>query len=263
MSKELIANNYETSPTSSGNDWLANMPEEIRKAESLGKFKDVSSLAQSYLEAEKSLNQRVAVPKDDSSDEDWHKFYCRLGLPEDKRYTDKRSKEDEEYLTRYEDMFYQSGLSKRQGEKLLNSLYGFSQDLQKQQQSAIEQTRHSHIDWLKSNYGEGFDSKMTVMQAALSKFGTKELAGLIEDSHYAPALVDLLVRVGETLKSDSLVTGKELPTINNRDGALAEIEKLESDPEFVVKLRSRDHTGHEQAVKRREQLYKIAYDKKQ
>ncbi|MCC8399163.1 MAG: hypothetical protein LN563_01060, partial [Rickettsia endosymbiont of Platyusa sonomae] len=60
MSKELIANNYETSPTSSGNDWLANMPEEIRKAESLGKFKDVSSLAQSYLEAEKSLNQRVA-----------------------------------------------------------------------------------------------------------------------------------------------------------------------------------------------------------
>ncbi|WP_425363246.1 hypothetical protein [Candidatus Tisiphia endosymbiont of Hybos culiciformis] len=112
MSKELIANNYETSPTFSGNDWLANMPEEIRKAESLGKFKDVSSLAQSYLEAEKSLNQRVAVPKDDSSDEEWHKFYSRLGLPEDKRYTDKRSKEDEEYLTRYEDMFYQSGLLK-------------------------------------------------------------------------------------------------------------------------------------------------------
>ncbi|MDN3029874.1 MAG: hypothetical protein QMO91_06810 [Candidatus Tisiphia sp.] len=163
MSKELIANNYETTPTSSGNDWLANMPEEIRKAESLGKFKDVSSLAQSYLEAEKSLNQRVAVPKYDSSDEEWHKFYCRLGLPEDKRYNDKRSKEDEEYLTRYEDMFYQSGLSKRQGERLLNSLYGFSQDLQKQQQNAIEQTRHSHIDWLKNNYGEGFDSKMTVM----------------------------------------------------------------------------------------------------
>ncbi|WP_341749861.1 hypothetical protein [Candidatus Tisiphia endosymbiont of Sialis lutaria] len=260
MSKELIANNYETSSNSSGNDWLANMPEEIRKSESLGKFKDVSSLAQSYLEAEKSLNQRVAVPKDDSSDEEWHKFYCRLGLPEDKKYTDKRSKEDEEYLTRYEDMFYQSGLSKRQGEKLLNSLYCFSQDLQKQQQNAIEQTRHSHIDWLKNNYGEGFDSKMTVMQAALSKFGSKELAGLIEDSHYAPALVDLLVRVGETLKSDSLVTGKELPTINNRDGALAEIEKLESDPEFVVKLKTKDHTGHEQAVKRMQQLY---YDKEQ
>ncbi len=39
MSKELIANNYETSHTSSGSDWLANSLEEIRKAESLGKFK--------------------------------------------------------------------------------------------------------------------------------------------------------------------------------------------------------------------------------
>ena len=183
MSKEGTANNYEASPISSSNDWLANMPEEIRKAESLGKFKDVSSLAQSYLETEKSLNQRVAVPKDDSPDEEWHKFYCRLGLPEDKRYADKRSKEDEEYLTRYEDMFYQSGLSKRQGEKLLNSLYGFSQDLQKQQQNAIEQTRHSHIGWLKDTYSEGFDNKMTVMQAALSKFGTKELAELIEGTN--------------------------------------------------------------------------------
>ncbi len=45
MSKEVTANNYETSHASSGNDWLTNMPEEVRKAESLGKFKDVSSLA--------------------------------------------------------------------------------------------------------------------------------------------------------------------------------------------------------------------------
>ncbi|BFD45673.1 MAG: hypothetical protein DMENIID0002_03190 [Rickettsia endosymbiont of Sergentomyia squamirostris] len=78
MSKEVIANNYETSHTSSCSDWLANMPEEIRKAESLGKFKDVSSLAHSYLEAEKSLNQRVAVPKDDSSDEALSKKLCKF-----------------------------------------------------------------------------------------------------------------------------------------------------------------------------------------
>ncbi|WP_367364474.1 hypothetical protein [Candidatus Tisiphia endosymbiont of Nedyus quadrimaculatus] len=261
MSEEANIINNET--TTSNNSWLASLPEDIRKAESLSKFKDVSSLAQSYLEAEKSLNQRIAVPKDDSSDEEWQKFYSRMGLPEDKKYTDKRSKEDEEYLTRYEDMFYQSGLSKRQGEKLLNSLYGFSQDLQKQQKNAIEQTRHSHIGWLKNTYGEGFDSKMTVMQAALSKFGTKELAELIEDSNYSPALVDLLVRVGETLKSDSLVTGNESPTITSRDKALQEINRLESDTEFMVKLNGKNHTGHNQAVKRMEELYKIAYDKTQ
>jgi len=242
--------------------WLTSLPEEIRKTESLAKFKDVSSLAQSYLEAEKTLGSRIAVPKADAADEEWHKFYTRLGLPEDKKYTAKRSKEDEEYLTRYEEMFYQSGLSKRQGEKLLDSLYSFSQDLQKQQQASVEQTRNSNINWLKGNYGDGFDGKMSVMQAALSKFGTKELASLIEESSYSPALVDLLVRVGETLKSDSLVTGNQPQSISDTDQAKREIKRLESDPEFMVKLSSKNHVGHQEAVKNMEELYKIVYDNK-
>jgi hypothetical protein len=262
MSEEANIINHETTNSPSNDSWLTSLPEEIRKAESLGKFKDVSSLAQSYLEAEKSLNQRVLVPKSEASEEEWHKFYSRLGLPEDKKYTDKRSKEDEEYLSRYEEMFYQSGLSKKQGEKLLDSLYGFSEGLQKQQQADMEQTRNSNIDWLKSNYGNDFDSKMTIMQAALSKFGTKELAGLIEESSYSPAMVDLLVRVGETLKSDSLVTGNQPEVINSRDKALKEINRLESDSEFMVKLHNKDHTGHSESVKRLEELYKIAYDEK-
>ena len=242
--------------------WLSSLPEEIRKAESLTKFKDVPSLAQSYLEAEKSLNSRIAVPKSDAPDEEWHKFYTRLGLPEDKKYTARRSKEDEEYLTRYEEMFYRSGLSKRQGEKLLDSLYSFSQDLQKQQQADSEQVRNSNIDWLKGNYGDTFDGKMSVMQAALSKFGSKELAGLIEESSYSPALVDLLVRVGETLKSDSLVTGNQPQSISDTEQAKREIKRLESDPEFMVKLSSKNHVGHQEAVRNMEELYKIVYDNK-
>ncbi|WP_342259725.1 hypothetical protein [Candidatus Tisiphia endosymbiont of Metellina segmentata] len=98
MSEEANIINNETTTSNGNNSWLASLPEEIRNAESLSKFKDVSSLAQSYLEAEKGLNQRVLVPKAEASEEEWHKFYSRTGLPEDKKYTDKRSKEDEEYL---------------------------------------------------------------------------------------------------------------------------------------------------------------------
>jgi hypothetical protein len=75
-------------------------------------------------------------------------------------------------------------------------------------------------------------------------------------------LVDLLVRVGETLKSDSLVTGNEPEVINSRDKALKEINRLESDSEFMVKLHNKDHTGHSASVKRLEELYKISYDEK-
>jgi hypothetical protein len=255
---DIISNNEHNA--SADTAWLNCLPEEIRSSESLAKFKDISSLARSYLEAEKSLNSRVAIPKGEAPEEEWRKFYSKLGLPEDKKYLDTHKPEDAEYLSKYEEMFYNSGLSKRQGERLLNSLYGFSQDLQKQQTLEAEKARNDNIDWLKSSYGNAFDTKMSVMQAALSKFGSKQLAGLIEESAYSPALVDLLVRVGESLQPDSLVTVNSPASITSSDQALQEIKSLESDKEFMVKLHGKNHAGHAKAVARMEQLYKIVYD---
>ena len=245
---------------SSNESWLASLPEELKSAESLSKFKDVPALASSYLEAEKALSAKVSIPSPDAKDEEWGKFYQKLGLPEDRKYTDKRSKEDEEYLSKYEEMFYNSGLTQRQGRKLLEHLYNFSSDLQKQHTEKLEKAKEENIDWLKSNYGKEFDSKMTLMNASLSKFGTKEIASLIEESNYSPALVDLLVRVGETLKSDSLVVSNQSPAITSSDAALKEIKRLESDSQFMVKLAGKDHLGHSEAVKKMEELYKIAYN---
>lgn len=258
MSEELSSVNNE-SPASS-DSWVASLPEELRTIESLNKFKDVASLAQSYLEAERSLTTRVAMPKNEASEEEWGKFYQKLGLPEDKKYLDTRPKEDEEYLSKYEEMFYESGLSQRQGKKLLEHLYKYSSNLQNQQSQKLEEVKTANLEWLKSNYGDNFDGNMTIMQAALSKFGTKELASLIEESSYSPALVDLLVKVGGILKSDSLVTGNNIPAITGSDAALKEIKRLESDSEFMVKLNGKNHTGHEEAVRRMEELYKLAYD---
>ncbi|MGX6959870.1 MAG: hypothetical protein ACIPMY_01155 [Rickettsia endosymbiont of Pentastiridius leporinus] len=159
-------------------------------------------------------------------------------------------------------MFYNSGLSKRQGEKLLEGLYNFSSDLQKKQEEEIQNSRNLNIEWLKNHYKDEFDNKTKIMNAALSKFGTKELATLIEESNYSPALVDLLVKVGETLKSDSLVTSNEKPVILGLESALKEIKRLESDGEFMVKFKDKNHTGHASAVAQMNQLYDIAYNNK-
>ena len=100
------------------------------------------------------------------------------------------------------------------------------------------------------------------MNAALSKFGSKELGNLIEDSNYNTALIDFLVNVGSMLKSDSLVTGAEKPTILNKETAIKEIKKLESDQDSMIKYKNKNHTGHEEIVARMNELYKIAYDTK-
>jgi len=80
------------------NSWLSALPPELQKEKSLEKFDSIPPLVKSYLELEKSLNSRVAIPQPNATNEEWHKFYTRLGLPEDKKYTDKRTAEDEPYL---------------------------------------------------------------------------------------------------------------------------------------------------------------------
>ncbi|HJD55394.1 MAG TPA: hypothetical protein LFW21_01835 [Rickettsia endosymbiont of Pyrocoelia pectoralis] len=231
----------------------------VEKAEAASSW--LSSLSD-YLKASESLNNRVSIPPSNASNEEWHKFYSRLGLPEDKKYTDEREVEDEEYLSSYEEMFYNSGLSKRQGEKLLENLYNFSNYLQKKQEEETKNSRNTNIEWLKNHYKDEFDNKTKIMNAALTQFGTKELALLIEESNYSPALVDLLVKVGETLKSDSLVTSSEKPVILGAESALKEIKRLESDQDFMLKFKDKNHMGHGEAVVQMNQLYDIAYNNK-
>ena len=262
MTEQQNENPQAMSEEVSNASWLEGLPEGIRKEPSLGKFKDIAALAQSYLEAEKSLNKRIAVPKLESTEEEWQKFYQKLGVPEDKIYLDQRQEEDEEYIKAYEQMFHESGLSKRQGEKLLKSMYDYSGNLRKQQEQELEKLHSSNIDWLKNNYNEEFDGKMTLMQAALQKFGSKELAALIEDSHYAPSLVDFLVKIGSTLQSDSLVTGAAKADTIDAASALKEIKRLESDSDFMIKLHGKNHPAHSEAVRKMEELYNIAYNQK-
>lgn len=245
---------------SSARGWLDNLSPELKSAKTLQKFKDVSALANSYLEAEKSIRRSIMLPKPDAPEEAWEKIYNKLGRPEDKHYIEQRVPEDEQFIKAYEEMFYQSGLSKKQGEKLLDGMYRYNNDLQQKQQQELEEIRNANVNALVGYYGEQFNGNIELARAALSKFGTKEAADLVEQSGYAPALVDLLVQVGQTLKSDSLITGNEVPSVTTPKNALSEIKKLEADPEFMIKYRDSNKPGHKEAVTRLETLYDTAYN---
>lgn len=242
-------------------NWLDSLPDNLKSSKSLQMFKSVPALANSYLEAQKTISQRIAVPSSDAAEEEWQRFYNKVGRPEDKKYLDERVPEDEEFVKVYEDMFYRNGLNKKQGCQLLKELYKYSSGLQEKQKSEFEEAKNNNINWLKETYGSEYDGKLSLMDAALAKYGSKELAGLIEENGYSPALVDMLVKVGETLKPDTLVVGNETPAITTFEGAKKEIERLEADKEFMVKYRDKSSQGHEEAVSKLEELYKTVYNK--
>jgi hypothetical protein len=261
---EMQASTTTQSPASS---WLSDIDEDLRGNKSLGKFSDVKSLAKSYIELEKNFDKRVPLPSSDADDEAWNKFYKIAGLPEDGKYLadDVRAEllkdgADTEALSAYEQLFHKSGLTARQGRNLLDNLRVAGAESETAHQENILKTKEQNFRVLSNKYGDSIDEKIKIVQASMQKYGSKELAELGEQSHFAPSLVDLLIKIGEPLQSDSLVSAKSKSSASIKDSAVSEIKKLESDDKFMLIYNDKGHAGNSKAVDRMQDLYNLAYN---
>lgn len=249
--------------------WLEGLPDDLRGVKSLSKFNDLTSLAKSYIELEKNLDKRIIMPGDEASDEDWGKLFIKLGMPEDKKYiTDEKKAEllknnltDGETLSLYEELFHKGNLTKRQGEKILNQIIENAQNANEELIKVQKASREANMAKFYEVYKDQTSEKLNILKGVMSKYGSAELVDLVEETNYAPVLIDLLLKLGEGIRSDSLVSGKSEPTISDKETAVKEIKRLESDKEFMLKYAGKSHIGHKQAVSELNDLYEIAYKK--
>jgi len=254
-----------TAPTSS---WLDSLPDDLKGNKSLSKFTDQSSLVKSYLELEKNRDRGLLMPSDDASDEEWDKMYKKLGMPEDRKYisSEKRAEfikdelADEDSLTAYEELFANSGLTKRQSEKALKQIMANTAQARKNYTEGAEQETAANIAKINEKYGKDATEKINILQATMAKHGSKELVSLVKENSYSPALVDILIKLGEADKSDSLVAGEKQERVRSKESAKKEIKGLESDDKFMLKYKDKKHVGHDGAVERMQELYDIAYN---
>jgi hypothetical protein len=67
---------------SPGADWRSGLPEDLRGEKALADFKDVGSLAKSYVETKRLVGDAVRIPKADAKPEELAAFHRKLGVPE-------------------------------------------------------------------------------------------------------------------------------------------------------------------------------------
>jgi hypothetical protein len=106
----------ETNPQSSF------LPESLKDAAALQKFKDVESLATGYISLEKEIGSRVKVPDFNSDDtESLDKFYSKIGRPETPEGYTIDGIEDAESI---KNIFHKTGLNNKQASEIANLLKG-------------------------------------------------------------------------------------------------------------------------------------------
>jgi hypothetical protein len=175
-------------------EWNEGVDESMR--ERMGKFKDVNSLAKSYIELESKLSDGFKMPE---SDEDKAKLWARLGRPAD---ADSYELEGEDEIG-FKAQAFQAGLSQTQLSSLSTWFKGI---VGRHKETLGEKNKASEVK-LREMWGDRFKDNMALANRALSEVYSEDLVdrleagGFLDDQEF----VSHLYRLGKRTADDFLI----------------------------------------------------------
>lgn len=258
-----------------GNDFVSALPETLRSEPSLQSFKDVGGLAKSYVEAQKLIGaNRVAIPGEKASQAEWEAFYNKIGRPESvdkyERFELKDEKgnvlfkgDDKEH-TELMKFFHSVGLTNRQAKAIQEYSAKYFHGKQSESSAAAAAASNAEIQKLREAWGDKFDVNVDTARAVIKKFGgdeAEEITKFLDSSGLGNnvPLIKLLNSIGSSILEDRGNRGGGDLDLNDKSRAMNEIATLKGDKNFQEALNSAQHPGHQEAVNRWMNLFKIAY----
>lgn len=146
----------------SGNSFLDILPDEYKQDKSFTQYTDISSLLKTYKEQERMLGTAVAhIPDENSTPEQWNKFYNKIGRPEtcnEYAVSEKELPEDyqrdEEFIKEYAQKAHELGLTKKQFHDLYHWVEEKNLVRHQQFKDDLEKTRNELTQLAKKELGE-------------------------------------------------------------------------------------------------------------
>ena len=254
----------------SGEPWMKDLPDELQEDTSLGKFKDVASLAKGYKHMESFRGQSISIPEEQTP-ESMADIWDKLGRPEgaDKYEYEPPDKIDTgEYNFENQNEFlkgaYDNGFSQDQAKYVLdfynNMAFESINDIKNfQAKASADNTTELQNDW-----GRGYDENLSTAVRAFNQFATDKdreyLATNGLDS--SPTLIRMFHQIGTQMGEGSFTGQVNADRFLSPAVAQTEIDAIRSDPSHALHeaYNSGDHRDHQKAIAEVEKLYALVYE---
>jgi hypothetical protein len=240
------------------------LPEDMRQNATLNSFKDVESLAKSYLHAQNMISKRM----EDLGPEELSEVYTKLGRPEqpDGYELDLGAAQIdgmEAQADEFKQMAYDLGLS-ADAAKQLSSWYAGKQVAAVQaHQQALSQFHDQSEELLRQEYGSAFDQRLEGARELLNRYDPSgEIKSMLQESGFGshPTVVRMLVNLSKDLSEASAVHGTDPKAFGiTPNDAQRMIRDKKKDPTFMDAYLQQTHPGHRDAVQEMEELYAVAF----
>jgi len=218
--------------------WKEAIPEDLRNDPNISKFTELEALAKSYVNATRMIGQdKVAVPNNNSTDDQWNEVYDKLGRPEspDKYQLDIKSEAvplDEGAIKSFAENAHQLGLNNKQAQGILefykNSMEGSAQ----QNQVDMETAQANAEQELRKEWGRAYEDNIKKAGAvAKANMDANILDMQLKDGTRLgdhPAVIKGFANIANLMSEDKLVS-TESENVSQGIDYDAEISKIVND----------------------------------
>ena len=242
------------------------LPEDLRGNPSLKNFNDVGSLAKSYVHANRMLGaDKIPLPGNNSTDDDWSRVYDKLGRPADIKDYDVSVPEifeDEGFRK----SIHAAGLNQKQAASVAQFMQSQTEAANEKLDAYREQAKLDTEAELKAEYGKTFGDAIKRAQATAKHylgskgdpssedniFGNVRLAdGRMLGDH--PDIIRLLESVSHDLAEDDLKLGSSTENALTPQDAQHEIDQFQADRNGAYW--NKHHPEHDKVVARVQELF--------
>ena len=218
--------------------WKEAIPEELRNDPNISKFTELESLAKSYVNATRMIGQdKVAVPNNNSTDDQWNEVYDKLGRPEspDKYQLDIKSEAvplDEGAIKSFAENAHQLGLNNKQAQGILEFYKNSMEGSLQQNQVDMETAQANAEQELRKEWGRAYEDNIKKAGAvAKANMDANILDMQLKDGTRLgdhPAVIKGFANIANLMSEDKLV-GTESESVDKGTDYEAEISKLVND----------------------------------
>ena len=214
-------------PQPTQSTWKDSISEVYRNDPNIEKFTEIDALAKSYINATRMIGQdKVAVPNENSTDDQWNEVYAKLGRPEsaDKYKLDVKSESvpiEDGAIKQFAETSHKLGLNNKQAQGILEYYKSIMEGSVQQSKIDTETAQAQAEQQLRQEWGKTFDENVKKAGSiAKANLGVDVLDMQLKDGTRLgdhPEVIKGFAKIADMMSEDKIVSTESENVDQGRD----------------------------------------------
>jgi len=247
-------------------DWRSALPKELQEDATIKKFTDVSTLAQSYVNAQKLIGaDKIPVPSKHTTDEEWAGIYRKLGVPEKIDDYTVKFKEgvsvDDKFTADFRALAHKTGVHPKQAQALADWFSDVNLGAEQSVKAEVQKRFDTTVVELKKEWGNAYDLQLSRAQKVANELGGESFIKELESTGMGgnKHVIQFLAKIGEKMYAEHKFVEAQGGTNTMTPADLdKEINRLKTEPAYTDKL----HPRHKDVLAEMTDLFQKRYPSK-